>query len=303
VSSGDTTPFSAAQLTHEKLLQALHDRDVAAIALHRDDPMFVTLFQEYLNAFARHCSAHLPHDRVEMTRKGCERWRVATQGFGEEIGRTCIKPVDVPTGLWADPALYAAKRELDGLIEADPQRLAGHLLGALSNADTAKRKIAEVQALKSDVGRLLSLNSCGGAGLRRFGEGLRLFALDKLAGEENVASAPIITPPVPGLFRDHNYGRLVDDLIKVQSRTWTMNRYEPDRIGWVDIESRDAAGRVTQLKAAYSYQGFNGSSQGTVTLTFEDGLPACLFFFDAPSVCRTADRGVSATFASGGYAR
>ena len=58
---------------------------------------------------------------------------------------------------------------------------------------------------------------------------------------------------------------------------------------------------VTRITARYVFRGFNGRSQGGVTLEFIDGQPECLYFFDFPTTCRKASRRIDSAYAEGAY--
>lgn len=103
------------------------------------------------------------------------------------------------------------------------------------------------------------------------------------------------------LSKDQNLEKLVDDLIYQQSTTWVLNKYERSSASNVSITSRDSNGLPSEIQAAYLYQGWLGRSNGTVRITFVDGLPECLYFFDFPNICRTADRKIVASYAGGSY--
>jgi hypothetical protein len=158
--------------------------------------------------------------------------------------------------------------------------------------------------MQVDLRELVRMNACNGPGLKRFGENLRLFARNQPGLVDGPATVSAVTVPVPGLpFRDQNYTRLVEDLVSVQATTWVMNRYQRGSVGGVSVDSRDAAGRPARLSAGYTFEGLDRPARGTVSVTFREGLPVCLFFSDAPNTCRSADRRIAASYASGGYER
>jgi hypothetical protein len=91
----------------------------------------------------------------------------------------------------------------------------------------------------------------------------------------------------------------MQDLVAEQAKTWVMNRF--GRVTDASVTSRDAAGRPSRLSARYVFQGFNGSTTSSVDATFMDGLPECLYFFDAPSVCRSRARRIVVAYDAGSY--
>jgi hypothetical protein len=97
-----------------------------------------------------------------MMSEKCGTERVTRDGFGIEKSRTCVEWVKVPTGLFADPGLYAAEKQ------RPPSNAPGTFLEAVS----------KVRGLTDDMLRLVEMNACGGPGLKRFGENLRRLALN-----------------------------------------------------------------------------------------------------------------------------
>lgn len=298
--------FSASGLSNETTLTSLFLGDFARIGFDRDDLKFVDMFGLYLKAFAQRCSAHLPANKVEMTRQECTTERVTRNGFGVEISRVCVNYITVGTGLYADPELYAAKKKLDVIVAMDTFRHVGRMMTQMTQQNSlagVTSMVGDALAVANDMDSLVQMNDCGSPGLKRFEQNLLLFALNKQPVPLGGQAAPSpITMPIPGIpFRDQNYTKLVDDLVSEHSKTWVMNRYVSGSVTGVSVSSRDQSGRPLKMGAGYTYQGFNGRSHGTVTLTFTDGLPECLYFFDFPASCRTPNRKVVAAYASGAY--
>jgi hypothetical protein len=104
-----------------------------------------------------------------------------------------------------------------------------------------------------------------------------------------------------GAFQDSDYARLIDDLVGENSRGWAMNRYLTGSARKASVRERDAVGRPVTIDADYDYAAFQTRYQGAVTLTFEGGLPKCLYFSDAPSVCRLPSRRVTTAYEKGAY--
>lgn len=170
--------FSAQGLQHEEVLTDFFVGYFAGIPYDRGSAAFSALFQQYLEAYARHCGASLPvKNRVEMTRQvcadpprlpglppptpgtdSCSTWRTVSLGY-------------------ADPALYAAKSELD------KDHLASHVTDGLGlNAKSLKdfmESARDVVQLPSDIDALVRQNACDGGGLRRFQENVMLFSKGK----------------------------------------------------------------------------------------------------------------------------
>lgn len=292
--------FSATGLSHEETLAALYRGAFADVEFNREDLMFEVLFRNYLNAYAKKCSAHLPANKVEITTQECATERVTRNGFGVELSRVCVEYVSVGTGLYADPELYAAKKEVDRILAADTLRQTWRILlmaqkdplsGPMSMASAA-------QAIADDMSALVQMNDCASPGLRRFEENLRLFALNqqpiRLDGEAKSALAA--AEAAGKALTEQDYERLIEELVADQAKSWAVNRYIHGSVGNVSVSSRDAAGRPSRVEASYSYDGFNGRSRGSVELHFTEGSPDCLFFSDAPSACRTPNRKIATSF-------
>jgi hypothetical protein len=238
-----------------------------------------------------------------MTRQVCNRWTVTKNGWGVEINRTCTGWATERTGLYADPDMYRAKLELELLQTSDAFR---HVIGIMSADDPLANTlnlVGDVTTFRKDMATLLRVNACDSPSLKRFEDNLRLFAQSKrpkrLAGDVVVSS--VVNPPPGTLFEDQNYTKLIEELVYDQSRAWVMNQYLRGSVSNVSVSSRDALGRPTKIKARYTYSGFNDRSTGTVTLTFDEGWPECLYFFDNPVACRTPDRKIVDGYARGAY--
>ena len=295
--------FSAKGLTNEKVLTNLYLGNFVDIDFDRDDLNFSTLYDAYLNSYARQCRAYLPRNKVEMTRQECTTESVTRNGYGVEISRVCVNWVTVGTGLYADPTMYEAKLKLDRLQAGDSLRTAFSVLTKKDPIAGAMNIVENAQAAIRDMSALVQMNACTSPGLKRFQENLRLFALNKqpIRLDGKTAEASAVTPRPGTPFRDQNYTKLVEDLVGEQSKTWVMNRFLRGSVSGVSVSSRDDKGRPSKIVARYIYNGFSGRSQGSVTLTFTEGLPECMYFFDFPSTCRTPNRKIVAAYASGGY--
>jgi len=97
-----------------------------------------------------------------------------------------------------------------------------------------------------------------------------------------------------GPVGDQNYAKLVEDLIEENARTWMINRFVSGSVTSVSIAPNE-------LQAHYLFNGFNGRSDGSVMITFMDGLPECLYFFDFPNTCKSPSRRVVTAYAQGEY--
>lgn len=305
----DASALKAQGLANQGLLQALYEGNFRVIALEREDPKFSGLFEEYLKAFGQRCAGYLPANKIEMTRQECTTERVTTRG-GVETGRYCVNWVTVGIGIYADPILYDALRTSSRLSAGDSARHLGRMLTDMTRpgGDPLRgmmQMVGDVQSWNSDMKSIVQMNACNSPALDRLEDNLRLFALNrppiKLDGSSAAATSPALAV-VPGLpYRDHNYARLVEDLVAEHAKTWAMNRYLRGSVTGVSVVARDSGGRPLKITANYAFNGFQGRSHGSVKIDFSDGLPECMFFHDYPASCRTPNRNIVAAYAEGKY--
>ena len=293
--------FSASGLTNEKLLTNLYAGNFVDITLERQDVMFQALYSHYLEAFGRYCDAALPPNKVEITRQVCAREQYSVNRYGARVGpSSCVEYRTEGTGLYADPVLYDTKARFEQAVGLDTMRQVFRSMNQKNPLGAAMDTLNASKAMANDMNTLVQRNPCAGPGLKRFQENLMLFAMGKqpirLDGGDTPAGAS--RPSLAAPFKDSNYTKLLEDLILEQSRTWVVNRYVSGSVSNVVVSSRDAAGRPATLVGRYL---FNGRNQGSVTVSFTDGLPECMYFFDSPSTCRTPNRRVVAAYANGSY--
>lgn len=299
--------FTAKGLHNEKILRNIYLGEFAEIPFDREDLNFSMLYGAYLNSYARRCGAHLPRNKVEMTYQECDVWRVTRNGYGVETSRYCARWETVGTGLYADPQMYEAKSALDRIQAGDALRTVFGMLAKPDPLAGAMNMAGNAQAAGNDMEALVQMNACVSSGLKRFQENLRLFALNKqplrLEGAQaGSSSSAVAVKRQPGAaFKDQNYAGLLEDLIFEQSKTWTMNQFARGSVSGVAVSERDERGRPAKITARYIYHGFRNNSPGAVILTFADGWPECLYFFDFPAACRTPNRRIAAAYADGAY--
>ncbi len=298
------TSLAVNGLSNSSLVQSIYSGNFAQVDFNRDDMRFHTLYGAYLKAYSDHCGRFLPADRIELTTQECRTESVTRNGYGAELSRVCVAWMTVPTGTFVSPAMYEGHTALMQLVVVDGFREALRLMSQPNPLAAASGIAAVAQAASSDMRALTQTNACVSAPLKRFEENLRLFALNKsairLPGDASAVTS--ISTVVPGLpFRDPNYVRLMQDLVAEQAKTWVMNRFT--RVADVSVRSRDAAGRPARLSVSYAYESGGRPARGTIDVKFTDGLPECMYFFDAPSVCRTPNRRIVAAYDSGAYER
>ncbi len=311
--TGESTGLTATSLSVEGLndpdvVQSLYAGAFERIDFNRDDLRFQALYNNYLEAYSGNCGRFLPSNRVELTTQECKTERVMRNGYGIETSRSCVDWVSVPTGTFVSPAMREGHQTLAQLGVVDGIRLATRMM-TQSVGDTLSSAAGLAQVglrARADMNRLTEANACTSPALKRFEENLRLFALNqaplRLAGARATVSINAVIPGLP--FRDQNYERLMGDLIVDQARTWAINRL--DGIRQVSVDSRDDFGRPRRISATYNYYTtFNQRAryEGSVYATFKDGLPECLYFFDAPGLCRAPARKIVTAYDSGSYER
>lgn len=304
---GPAPNFTAKGLENEPSLTALYRGDFRKVELERESMMFGSLFSTYLSAYGRACDRYLPANKVEIMRSECAREQYQVNGYGTRVGSSiCVEYRQVGTGVFADPVLYSAHRELERRAAPDTLRDAFKMFTRPDAIGTALNMAGELKVLQRDMSELVRLNGCATPALKRFETNLMAYAQAKpgilatgLAAETPAPAAPRSAPAGP--FQDSNYTRLLDDLVAEQSKTWAMNRFEAGSMSGVTVAARDAAGRPAKITGRYFFRGFNGRSQGAVTVEFGDGLPECLYFFDFPTTCRRASRRISSAYAEGAY--
>ncbi len=290
--------LSAAGLSNEAFIQKIFEGDFLNIPFGRENMKFAILFNAYLNAYARQCDSSLPPDKIELKRRECAKESVTKNGLGVEISRVCVEWVMVSTGLYASPEMYNAKLIVERLHAGDAlYNTAAILKDPVGNA----MSLNEAEKIdKADMTALVQMNGCNSPALKRFQENLMLFALNRApvraddpgAGKPGRVSASVA----------QDMGKLAEDLIFEHSKKWLMNKYQRGSASNVVVTSKDNQGRPSEVRANYTYQGVSGKSEGSVRITFnEEGLPECLYFFDFPTTCRTADRQIVIEYANGRY--
>jgi hypothetical protein len=307
--SGAASPLTASSLSVEQLslaptLRSLYTGDFAKIDFNRDDTRFQFLYGAYLQEYSDHCGRFLPADKIQLTTRECKTERVTRNGYGFEVSRVCVDWVTVPTGTFVSRPMYEGHVALENLAAADGFREAFRMMNQPNPLATASGFVSMAQTVRSDMDALVRTNACVGAPLKRFEENLRLFALNRppVGLDGDSASVQSINTIVPGLpFRDQNYMRLMQDLVAVDAKSWVLNRF--GRVTGASVVSRDSTGRPARVAARYTYEGFQGMSEGTVEVKFTDGLPECMYFFDARTVCRTPNRRIVAAYDGGEYQR
>lgn len=289
--------FNTAGLANAEVLTNLFAGDFEKIEFGRDDMMFSVIFQQYLDGCARHCTAQLPSDKVEMTRQECATEQVTRNGYGVELSRSCVEWRTVGRGLYADPRLYGALNQNDAQNIGNNLRSMFNMMASGNPLGKATQFASSAQSYQSDMEQLVQLNACGNAAMKRFEANLVRFAQGKqpirLDGESSASAA------LP--FRESDYLRLAEEMIADDAAKWAFNRFVSGSVTDVSVTSRDASGRPMRIAGRYRFQGLNGPASGTFELAFNDGTPECLFYSDAPATCRNVSRRLASEYLRGRY--
>lgn len=298
LTSGD---FKTAGLEFSGTFRALYIGNFNGVRLTRESPLLGTITGTYLDTFGRRCPGHLPANKVEITEQVCTAETVTRNGYGVEVSRYCSSWRTRGTGVYAEPKLYAAHKELDRLAASNA---VGSVFSMMSDGGRGMLNMAQsALALKKDVGALVEMNGCRSRALGRFHENLRLFAVGERPVVISDAAPAVAAQAKPSAPKGkQNYNRLVDDLVAANARSWAVNRYVRGSASGASLVSTDADGQPRRLRASYAFDGFSGRQSGSVTVEFAGGRPKCLYFFDRPAVCRAPDRSIVGAYDSGKYA-
>ncbi len=291
--------FSAKGLNYEVELTDIFMGNFSALPFQREDMFFGMLFNAYISNYSEYCAANLPPDKIQLMTQVCASETITKNGFGIVINRTCTSYKMEPTGVYAAPAMYRAMKDLEKFQLKN-------VLSLMDNSDvwggTAKR-MGEMKAVHMDMAALIRMNGCNSAGLKQFEENLRLLALNKMPIRIEALIKERERTKVKSISANQDFKKLVEDLVYENSRQWNFNRYHEGSIDNVQILSKDAQQRPTEIKADYFFTGWNGKSKGSVRITFTNqGLPNCLYFSDFPTTCRSASRKITGRYAQGTYA-
>lgn len=273
------------------------------LEIKRDDMIFMLIFDKYLRAYGGKCDSYLPQNKVEIMNEVCKTEEVTKNGWGDVISRVCIEYTWVGSGLYAKPELYDAYAEIDQIQRSKGLNTMMQMITDPNSMGNSVDLIHKTNGLKNDMIKLFQMNTCNSAGLKRFDENLELFALNKTSIRMQQASKYTAMKKSGGPTGDQNFNKLIDDLVNDQSKTWAFNRYTAGSISNVQSSVRDSEGRPRELSANYSFSGFSGNSRGSVRITFENGLPKCIYFYDYPQNCKTPNSSILAAFASGKYSK
>ncbi|WP_299553972.1 hypothetical protein [Seonamhaeicola sp.] len=272
------------------------------VKVKRENVEFLSIFEQYLRAFGRQCDQYLPEDKVEIMDLVCAREEVEKNIYGDVLSRVCVKWVWQGSNLFARPDLYNAKSAVERLQSGDALQKAFAEMADPNAIGNSMDRVHKLNGLKNDMAQIFVLNSCNSPGVRRFEENLKRYALNKPGIRMKGASKYTTMKTTGGPTGAQNLNKLFDDLVANQAKTWAMNRYVPRSISKLTVLRKDTQGRPLIAKANYTYQFFGKAGQGWVQISFENGLPKCLYFHDFPQNCKTPGSSIVAAYAQGAYA-
>lgn len=283
-------------LTHAPTMSRIFKGEFSEIDLDRDSPLFEAAFQGYLNAFGTQCADLLPASKVQMTHQECDTEQVTRNGFGAEVDRACVRWRDVPTGVFADPRLYAVRKSLEARATLDAGRRISQALAPLSQpnglANTASL-MGGAMAFAADMKTLLGRNTCDGPGVRRFEQNLVRFA----EGKPSIRLDGTTRDYTAVRFRDQDYEAVIRALVEDDSKSWGgLATLVPQSIGNTRTTFRDDAGRPAEVTASYDHENLFGKRHGTVTLKFAGGVPRCFVYSETPATCHDAKLAIVEAF-------
>lgn len=292
--------FTTDGLKNRKLIDDFFKGNFVDVSFNRDDPIFSSLLDGYMYAFARRCGAALPTDRVEIKEMVCETERVTKNGWGIETNRYCVAWKEVPTGLYVRRELYDAHVKIYNMMNRDQLKNVGKLLMEMveGNSFQSMYNLAEkAKVLESDVKTLIRSNGCSNSALKRFEENLIRFANNqpplKLGGD--TADEQV------DYSKKQDIDKLTKDLVLANSKSWTF-KYISNSTTDVRVVSSDSQNRPAKITASYQFEGLFGREKDRVEITFKNGVPDCIYFRKYSGDCRIPDRKVVAALKSGQYA-
>lgn len=288
-------------------LGALFAGDFSRVGIEATSMEMSTLVGAYISGYSRKCKSHLS-DPVELMRTVCDRESITYQGRGtiyeREVSRTCVQSHQEPTGVFAERSLHEATQARMSEKMGASMRMVFGMLSGRGGLESMAGMVGNVKTLAEAGQQAAALNTCDSPALAR----LRVNVENYLRGQPGITLEGItpigvaMLPTAPGeAYRDSDYARLLDDLVRASAAEWAFNRYQPNSIGGVRVHARDPGGRPLRVEASYRFSGMNRQQQGSVALEFHEGRPACLYFNDAPGTCRPPKPAIASDYIAGKY--
>lgn len=270
------------------------------VEVDREDIFFLGIINQYMRAYGNQCSGNLPHDKVKIMEDVCTVKEVVKNGYGVQLSERCVEWESQWTGLYANPDLYNASRTLTDLHSRNALETAVQSLTDPNYLGNSIDLFHKAKGLKMDMTRIFQINPCSGGALKRFEQNLILFAQGKTSIRMDGKSKYDLVKKSGGPSGVQDFDRLIDDLVNHQSKTWMMNRYLPGTISSTS-STLDDQGRTQSLAANYLYSGIAGKRKGFVRISFKNGIPTCIYFWDNPNNCKIPSSSIVASFAQGSY--
>ena len=156
------------------------------------------------------------------------------------------------------------------------------------------------------MSKLVMKNRCDNAGLNRFEKNLYNFVEGNppllLPGKETIATIQRVDK-INFNTDNLNLKKLIDELIKENSKGWMMNRYQSGSVSSLKIGARNRDGSPQHVTASYAFSSMGKTYGGNVSLDFSNGIPNCLYFSDAPQTCRHPSRRIVNRYQKGLYSK
>ncbi|MEL6541354.1 MAG: hypothetical protein AAFQ34_08115 [Pseudomonadota bacterium] len=286
-------------LNYESEATAIYLGDFANARLEPEGNKYAFLLNDFIDAYSKTCDAHLPPNKVALTRERCVQETVTRNGFGVETNRYCSQYVTEKTGYFADPDLLRISKALE-------QKMSQEIIGSIipqqgTDAGATARRLTDIAlAGNGDMAALLNQNRCTSPALKRFQANLERFGTNqaplRLANGATLKSVRGSDGP----YIPSDYGKLIDALIAKNAQGWAFNRYIRGSVSGVNVGATPD-GRPNTINARYRFSQLGQPNNGSVRVTFKDGRPACLYFFDAPRTCRIPSPGIVTAYEKGEF--
>lgn len=286
-------------LNYESEATAIYLGDFANARLEPEGSKYAFLLNDFIDAYSKKCDAYLPANKVALTRERCVQETVTRNGFGVETNRYCSQYVTEKTGYFADPDLLRISKALE-------LKMSREMLGSIvpqqgTDAGATARRLTDVAlAGKGDMAALLAQNSCTSPALKRFQANLERFGANqtplRLANKATLATVRGSDGP----YVKSDYAKLIDALIAKNAQGWAFNRYMRGSVSGVTVGATPD-GRPSTINARYRFSQLGQPNNGSVRVTFKDGRPSCLYFFDAPRTCRIPSPGIVTAYEKGEF--
>lgn len=263
----------------------------------REDVRTELIALEYMKSYWDQCQKHLTPDRVQMTVTKCTGgYEYPVNGYGVRTGTDrCKSYSEVPTGRWADHKLFAAYED----VRANAVAGLGMMVLGGNSGDT----VAQAKRLRDQAPKLIAMNGCTSLGLKRFQENLT----DFLTGSTPHA-APLHTVPehaFASIDSQKLLGAAIEDVLTSDPKHHGI--YLPDSTEHVTVTKTNPDGTPAEVSGDYDSwateedKAKNYIYKGSARLTFANGIPSCLYFFDWPGKCYPIGSDVLANWNSGMY--